>query len=88
MLDRSRHDAGRQHATRGPSAKAIHIEELDTDHHNPFGTADEPSGNRWMLTTCVAGIAGSMVIGSALLGFLGDRASTDAALASFSPSEL
>jgi murein DD-endopeptidase MepM/ murein hydrolase activator NlpD len=86
LLDRSRHDAGRQLSPRG--AKPIHIEELDTDHHNPFGTADEPTGNRWMLTTCVAGVAGSLVIGSALLGFFGDHAATETALASLSPSEL
>jgi murein DD-endopeptidase MepM/ murein hydrolase activator NlpD len=86
LLDRSRQDAGRQLSPRG--AKPIHIEELDTDHHNPFGTADEPTGNRWMLTTCVAGVAGSLVIGSALLGFFGDRAATETALASLSPSEL
>lgn len=65
----------------------MHIEELEADHHNPFGTVDEPSHNRWMLTTCVAGIAGSMVIGSALLGFLSEHG-PDAALASLSPAQL
>jgi murein DD-endopeptidase MepM/ murein hydrolase activator NlpD len=65
----------------------MHIEELDADHHNPFGAVDEPSHNRWMLTTCVAGIAGSVVIGSALLGFLSEHGA-DAALASLSPSQL
>lgn len=72
---------------RSGSGKAIHIEELGTDHHNPFGSSDEPSHNRWMLTTCVAGIAGSIVIGSALLGFLADGA-TDTTLSSLSPSQL
>jgi hypothetical protein len=56
------------------SGKPMHIEELEADHHNPFNTGDEPSHNRWMLTTCVAGMAGSLVIGSALLGFLADDA--------------
>ena len=65
----------------------MYIEEPDDDPHNPFSTADEPSHNRWMLTTCVAGIAGSMVIGSALLGFISDHG-TDAALASLSPAQL
>ncbi len=65
----------------------MHIEELEADHHNPFNPGDEPSHNRWMLTTCVAGMAGSLVIGSALLGFLADDA-TDAALASLSPSQI
>jgi hypothetical protein len=53
----------------------MHIEELDSDPHNPFVASDEPTDKRWMLTTCVAGIAGSVVIGSALLGFLADDSS-------------
>jgi murein DD-endopeptidase MepM/ murein hydrolase activator NlpD len=65
----------------------MHIEELEADHHNPFNPGDEPSQNRWMLTTCVAGMAGSLVIGSALLGFLAEDA-TDTALASLSPAQI
>jgi murein DD-endopeptidase MepM/ murein hydrolase activator NlpD len=65
----------------------MHIEELDSDPHNPFVASDEPTDKRWMLTTCVAGIAGSVVIGSALLGFLADD-SSDSALASLSPAQL
>jgi murein DD-endopeptidase MepM/ murein hydrolase activator NlpD len=72
---------------RSGARQPVYIEELEDDPHNPFGAVDEPSHNRWMLTTCVAGIAGSMVIGSALLGFLSDHG-TDAALASLSPSQL
>jgi murein DD-endopeptidase MepM/ murein hydrolase activator NlpD len=85
LLDRLRHDAARQSLAR--SGKPIHIEELgEADPHNPFGNSDEPTHNRWMLTTCVAGIAGSLVIGSALVGFLGEDAGQS--LASLSPSEL
>jgi murein DD-endopeptidase MepM/ murein hydrolase activator NlpD len=91
LLDRPRAGAGRQSLTLSGAGKAIHIEDLESDHHNPFGTSfttsDEPTHNRWMLTTCVAGIAGSMVIGSALLGFLGEDV-TDASLASLSPTQL
>src|SRR4029453_4511347 len=72
---------------RAGSGQPMHIEELEDDPHNPFGAVDEPSQHRWMLTTCVAGIAGSIVIGSALLGFPSDHAA-DAALASLSPSQL
>lgn len=36
--------------------------EVETAHH------------RWLLTTCVAGIAGSLVIGSAVLGIFGENA--------------
>ena len=39
----------------------------------------EPAHHRWLLTTCVAGIAGSLVIGSAVLGIFGENAApTDA----------
>jgi murein DD-endopeptidase MepM/ murein hydrolase activator NlpD len=34
----------------------------------------EPAHHRWLLTTCVAGIAGSLVIGSAVLGIFGENA--------------
>jgi hypothetical protein len=37
----------------------------------------EPAHHRWLLTTCVAGIAGSLVIGSAVLGIFGDSITTD-----------
>lgn len=47
----------------------------DLDH--PFDV--EPVHHRWLLTTCVAGIAGSLVIGSAVLGIFGENAApTDA----------
>jgi len=42
----------------------------DLDH--PFDV--EPVHHRWLLTTCVAGIAGSLVIGSAVLGIFGENA--------------
>jgi hypothetical protein len=88
LFDRNRQDTGRPGlAPRVASAKPIHIEELESDPHNPFG-ADEPTGNRWLLTTCVAGIAGSLVVGSALLGILGSEGGGDSALASVSPTEL
>ena len=88
MFDRNRQDTGRPGlAPRVAAAKPIHIEELESDPHNPFG-ADEPTGNRWLLTTCVAGIAGSLVVGSALLGILGSEGGSDSALASVTPTEL
>jgi murein DD-endopeptidase MepM/ murein hydrolase activator NlpD len=87
LLDRPRHDAGRQSMTRVGAGKPIHISELESDHHNPFGNSDEPTHNRWMLTTCVAGVAGSLVIGSALLGFLGNDAA-DGTLGSLTPAQL
>ena len=53
-----------------PVRHVIDISELDTDHHNPFHT-EQTHKSRWLLTTCVAGIAGGMVIGGALLGTFG-----------------
>jgi murein DD-endopeptidase MepM/ murein hydrolase activator NlpD len=83
LLDRTRRDAGRQLVASG---KAIHIEELDADSNNPFAS-DEPSSNRWLLTTCVAGLAGAIAIGSTLLGFLGGEHGGDQALASVNPAD-
>ncbi len=54
--------------------------------HNPFAT-DEPSSNRWLLTTGVAGLAGAVVIGSTLLGFLGKERGGDQAPASVNPAD-
>lgn len=53
-----------------PVRHIIDVSELDTDHHNPFHN-DQPHKSRWLLTTCVAGIAGGLVIGGALLGTFG-----------------
>ena len=53
-----------------PVRHIIDVSELDTDHHNPFNN-DQPHKTRWLLTTCVAGIAGGLVIGGALLGTFG-----------------
>ncbi len=48
----------------------IDIADLDTDHHDPFQD-EQPHKSRWLITTCVAGIAGGIVIGGALLGTFG-----------------
>ena len=60
------HDALRNDDSR----HAIHVAELDSDHHNPFHRTESDKG-RWLLTTCVAGVAGGLVIGAALLGTFG-----------------
>ena len=52
------------------SRQVIDIAELDTDHHNPFH-AEQSHKSRWLVTTCVAGMAGGLVIGGALLGTFG-----------------
>lgn len=57
--------------------RALHvvdIAELDTDHHNPFSN-EQTHKTRWLVTTCIAGIAGGLVIGGALVGTFGLNAS-------------
>ena len=49
---------------------AVHIEELEVDHHDPFH-GEPRHETRWLLTTCLAGLAGSMVVGGALAGLFG-----------------
>ncbi|MFN4144154.1 M23 family metallopeptidase [Aestuariivirga sp.] len=48
----------------------------------------EPVHHRWLLTTCVAGIAGSLVIGSAVLGIFGENAAPRDAFASVEKASL
>ncbi len=48
----------------------------------------EPAHHRWLLTTCVAGIAGSLVIGSAVLGIFGENAAPRDAYASVEKASL
>jgi len=53
---------------------------------NPFEV--EPVHHRWLLTTCVAGIAGSLVIGSAVLGVFGENAAPRDAYAAVDKASL
>lgn len=67
-------------------AEPIHIEELDHGEDDPFHH-EEPRHNRWLLTTCVAGVAGSLVIASALLGIFGEDTTGNRTLASVNPAD-
>lgn len=78
--------AGRTYSHAAAPGRAIHIEDLESDHNDPFHH-DEPRHNRWLLTTCVAGIAGSLVIASALLGIFGEESSGNRTLASVNPAD-
>jgi murein DD-endopeptidase MepM/ murein hydrolase activator NlpD len=82
--------ADKQHraraSTRAPrhppqSSKAV-VSDLD----HPFDI--EPVHHRWLLTTCVAGIAGSLVVGSAVLGIFGENAAPRDAFASIDRAAL
>ena len=44
----------------------------DSDVEDPF--IDEPVHHRWLLTTCIAGIVGSIAVGGAALGLFGENA--------------
>ncbi|WP_421696408.1 M23 family metallopeptidase [Aestuariivirga sp.] len=59
------------------------IAEPSTD---PFEV--EPAHHRWLLTTCVAGIAGSLVVGSAVLGIFGENAAPRDAYAAVEKASL
>ncbi|WP_137388224.1 peptidoglycan DD-metalloendopeptidase family protein [Rhodoligotrophos defluvii] len=52
------------------SRGAVHIEELAVDHHDPFH-GEPRHEHRWLLTTCLAGLASSIVVGGALVGLFG-----------------
>ena len=52
-----------------PPVFANHIE---TELGDPFH--DEPDHHRWLLTTCIAGIVGTIVVGGAVLGLFGENA--------------
>lgn len=46
---------------------------------------EESNQHRWLLTTCIAGIAGTVIIGGAVLGLFGRNASPPTAIAAVSP---
>lgn len=70
-VDFNRMDFPEDKPVRRPRSRhVIDIAELDTDHHNPFHT-EQSHKSRWLVTTCVAGMAGGLVIGGALLGTFG-----------------
>jgi murein DD-endopeptidase MepM/ murein hydrolase activator NlpD len=45
---------------------------IESTLEDPFH--DEPIHHRWLLTTCIAGIVGSIVVGGAVLGLFGENA--------------
>ena len=54
----------------------------------PDPLAAEPVHHRWLLTTCVAGIAGCLVIGTAVLGIFGENAAPRDAFAAVGKASL
>jgi len=68
------------------AGQPVHVEQLDTDFDNPFDS-DAPRGSHWLLTTCIAGVAGTLVVGAALLGFIGSNGYSNDAYASINSRE-
>ena len=56
------------------------------DFDNPFEV--EPIHHRWLLTTCVAGIAGCLIIGGTLLGIFSENAAPRDAFAAVSTASI
>ncbi len=50
----------------------IHVEDLESSDNDPFHE-EQAQPHRWLITTCIAGVAGSLVIGGALLGLFSDN---------------
>lgn len=72
---------GRQTGRQWPLA----AETLDGDD-DPFD--DEPQINRWLLTTCLAAVAGTLLVGGTVMGLFSEGGRGQAALASVRPAEL
>jgi murein DD-endopeptidase MepM/ murein hydrolase activator NlpD len=66
------------------ASRPVHIEDLDKRLRNRF-RHDPPLSRRWLLTSCIAGAAGTLVIGAAVLGFVESDPSRSSALASIQP---
>ncbi|MGA8513755.1 MAG: peptidoglycan DD-metalloendopeptidase family protein [Burkholderiaceae bacterium] len=60
------------------------IDKLESGLNDPFH--DEPVHHRWLLTTCVAGIVGTIVIGGVALGLFGENAAPRDAYAAIDKS--
>jgi murein DD-endopeptidase MepM/ murein hydrolase activator NlpD len=69
------------------SVQSIRADDLEFDHHNPFGD-EEPVQHRWLMTTCAAGCTGAMIIAAAVMGLFGEGTQPNSALASANPTEI
>lgn len=65
------------------ASQPVHVEQFDADFDDPFA-AEPTRPSHWLLTTCIAGIAGTLVIGAAILGFVGSSGYSNDAMASIS----
>ncbi len=87
MIDRVVHTSGRAGRNRrAMRSDPIHIEDLAEPHDDPFATTAD-SHSRWLLSACVAGIAGSVIIAGTLMGLFGNNHVSTVALASVQPDQ-
>ncbi len=63
---------GHQHEQSVHYDDPIHIEDLESSDNDPFHE-EQAQPHRWLITTCIAGVAGSLVIGGALLGLFSEN---------------
>ena len=83
MIGRGGKNTGNLPVPVNGASQPVHVEQLDSDFDNPFDS--EPShASHWLLTTCIAGVAGTLVVGAAFLGFVGSNGYSNDALASIS----
>jgi murein DD-endopeptidase MepM/ murein hydrolase activator NlpD len=81
LIARGGKNAGNLPVIANGARQPMHVEQFDTDFDNRFDT-DNPRGSHWLLTTCIAGVAGTLVVGAALLGFIGSNGYSNDAHAS------
>jgi murein DD-endopeptidase MepM/ murein hydrolase activator NlpD len=86
LIARGGKNTGNLPAIANGARQPVHVEQLDTDFDNPF-ESDAPRGSHWLLTTCIAGVAGTLVVGAALLGFMGSNGHSNDAYASINSHE-
>lgn len=82
--------AAARNAPRGMASprrqSAIRTSDIDSLFDDPF--AEEPVHHRWLLTTCIAGVAATLIVGSALFGILSQETGSNDAHASVSKAEI
>jgi murein DD-endopeptidase MepM/ murein hydrolase activator NlpD len=64
----------------------VHVDNLESDDDLTFAP-EEPKRSHWLLTTCIAGAAGTLIVSAAILGFVGSNGYSNNAQASINPSE-
>lgn len=83
MIARGNKHTGNLPVAVNGASQPVHVEQFDADFDDPFA-AEPTRPSHWLLTTCIAGIAGTLVIGAAILGFVGSSGYSNDAMASIS----